>query len=109
VLNNKNGLLFYGVSGPQSVPFQGGTLCVQAPIKRTPSVNSGGNPPPNDCSGLFAIDLNAFATGNLGGTPLAALQEPGTGVVCQWWGRDPGFTAPDNTTLSNALSYVVAP
>ena len=29
-------------------------------------------------------------------------------VVRQWWGRDPGFTAPDNTTLSDALSYVVA-
>ena len=36
VLNNKSGFLFYGVNGSASLPFYGGTKCVNQPIKRTP-------------------------------------------------------------------------
>jgi plastocyanin len=110
VRNNKSGLLFYGINGPASAPFQGGTLCVSTPIKRTPGVNSAGTPAPaNDCSGVFAIDMNAFAAGSLGGTPLAALSTVGVVVNCQFWGRDPGFASPNNTTLSAGLQYSVCP
>ena len=108
VRNNKVGMLFYGVSGQVAKPFQGGTMCVSAPKKRTPIRNSLGNPAPaNDCSGLWTIDLNAFAAGLGGGNPLPTLSIPGTIVSCQWWGRDPG--APFNTSLTNAIEFLVGP
>jgi hypothetical protein len=108
-INNKSCLLFYGVSGQAATSFQGGILCVKAPIKRTPGTNTFGNPPPNDCSGVPAIDMNLFAVGGGGGTPLPALTVSGTVVDCQWWGRDPGFAAPFNTQLSDGLHYTVGP
>ena len=107
VRNNKSGLLFYGVNGRHSVPFQGGLHCVQPATKRTLATNSGGPTGVNDCSGVYSLDLNAFAQGDLGGNPLAALRILGTQVNCQWWGRDPGFPAPNNTTLSDALEFVI--
>lgn len=110
VRNNKSGLLFYGVNGRAALAFQGGTLCVASQVRRTVAVNSGGTPAPaNDCSGVYAIDMNAFAHGLAGGSPLPALSTAGTLVDCQWWGRDPGFPAPNNTTLSDGLEYMVCP
>jgi hypothetical protein len=108
-INNKSCLLFYGSTGQAATPFQGGTLCVKTPIKRTPGTNTFGNPPPNDCSGAPGIDMNLFAVGGGGGIPLPALTVPGTVIDCQWWGRDPGFAAPNNTQLSNGLEYTVGP
>jgi hypothetical protein len=108
VRNNKNGLLFYGVNGPASAPFQGGVLCVKSQIKRTGSVSSGGHAAPaNDCSGVYSIDMNAFAHSAGPPAPLPALLLAGTVVDCQWWGRDPGFPAPNNTTLSDGLEYTI--
>jgi hypothetical protein len=80
------------------------------PIKRTPAVHSGGTAlPAADCSGVYSIDMNAFARGLLGGSPQALLSTPGTTVNCQWWGRDPGFPPPNNTSLSNGLQFMVCP
>jgi hypothetical protein len=80
---------------------------VKAPIKRTTATTTGGNPPPNDCSGAPSLDMNLFAVGGLGGTPSPALLVPGSVINCQWWGRDPGFPAPNNTQLSDGLQYTV--
>jgi hypothetical protein len=108
VRNKKTGLLFYGITGTQATPFQGGFHCVKTPTKRTPSVNSGGSVFFNDCTGVYSIDFNTYARGLIPGSPpLASLSQPGQIVHCQWWGRDPGLAAPNNTTLSNAMTFMV--
>lgn len=104
VRNDKSGLIFYSTLGAAAAPFQGGTFCVQPPTRRTPIALSGGSTPPaNDCSGVFSIDMNAYAASGVD----PALSTAGTHVYCQTWSRDPG--ASFNTSLSNALAYTVLP
>jgi sugar lactone lactonase YvrE len=102
VINQKLGLLFYGTGGPASSPFQGGTLCVLAPIRRTASQSSGGTIGPDDCSGTFSYDFNALlrsGSDNLLGA--------GSTVHAQWWSRDPAD--PFTTSLSGGIRFLVRP
>jgi outer membrane protein assembly factor BamB len=101
-LNNKNGLFFYGTNGAQALSFQGGTLCVKSPIKRTSVQSSGGNPPPNDCSGAYAIDFNAVIQSGVDPALVAGALVDG-----QWWARDP--VDPFTTSLSNAVEFTIQP
>jgi len=68
-----------------------------------------GAPPPNNCTGVYLMDWNTFAVGWLDGTPATYLTLAGSVVQVQAWGRDCGFPAPNNSTLSDALQYVVGP
>ena len=103
VLNDTNGRLLYTLAGSASNPFGGGTLCVSSPWKATSITKSGGSAKPNiDCTGVWTADLN---------TQLASRPGPQAGdtIYCQWMGRDPGFPAPDNYSLSSALAFTLLP
>ncbi len=101
VLNNKNGLLFFGFA-ESSTPFQGGTKCVAAPTRRTPVQNSGGNPPPNDCSGVYAFDFQArIQSGVDPGLTVGAT------AYAQYWSRDP--QSPSTTGLTDGVRFTIQP
>jgi len=101
VVNNQFGMLFYGFE-PSEQPFQGGTLCAQTPVRRTFVLNSGGNPGPADCSGVYSFDMNSWIQSGAD-TDLIA----GTRVVAQFWSRDPQSVTP--TGLTNAIDFVIQP
>jgi hypothetical protein len=99
VLNNKTGLLFWGAD-PLAGSFQGGIKCVAAPTKRTGLQNSGGNPPPNDCSGVFSYSFDPAFFAAQG---LVAGQE----VHAQFWSRDPQSAS--TTGLTDAIWFIICP
>lgn len=102
----KFGLLLYTDSGPANSPFSGGVLCLgSAPLRRSVAIaDSVGTP--GQCDGVLAIDMNAFASGALGGIPLASLLVQGTQVNAQFWARD---TTSNGALLSDAIEYSVGP
>ncbi len=102
--NNKPGLMLFGRSGRAAQPFQGGVLCVAGPLARTPNESAGGKPNGNDCSGGLSVDFNSSIASGIDPALVA-----GVTVNAQFWGRDPGFAAPNHSTLSNALEFVILP
>jgi hypothetical protein len=101
VLDNKFGLYFYSKSGPNNIPFQGGILCAKHPLVRMLPQNSGGTAP---CGGAFHIDFNAYVASGKDPALVAGQQ-----VWAQNWSRDPGFAPPNNTSLSDAISFTLCP
>jgi hypothetical protein len=104
VLSQKTGFLLYTRAGRASTPFYGGTLCLAPPLHRTPPRNSGGSLLGNDCSGLYTFDFNSWIAG--GTDPLLL---PGTTVEAQYYSRDPGYPAPNNIGLTDALEFTIGP
>jgi hypothetical protein len=101
VLNQVSGLLIYSRQ-PIAAPFQGGTLCVNTPIKRTSTQTSGGSTSGTDCSGNFGFDFNARIQSGIDTTLVT-----GSEVFTQYWSRDPASAS--TTSLSNALRFLVNP
>ena len=91
------GVLFYALNGPAALPFQGGFLCVQPPVKRLGLQGSGGSAA---CSGAFAVDFSAHVAA--GADPALV---PGAQVWSQFWFRDAG--AASGTGLTNALQFTL--
>ncbi len=103
MLNNKNGLIFYGFAA-NGAPFEGGTLCVKLPVTRTSVQSSGGSASGTDCSGTYSFDFNALIQG---GTDPNLVG--GATVYAQYWARDPGDFTGFNTSLSDALVFDICP
>ena len=103
----KLGLLLYSDAGRRepAIPFQGGFLCINAPIARSIAVIASGGTP-GLCDSTFSIDMDAFSSGNLGGNPKPFLLDPSTIVVCQFWGRD---TVHNGSYLTEAWEYKICP
>lgn len=101
----RQGLIFYGVSGPLAAQWGLGSsfLCVKTPTQRMPVSNTGGAV--GQCNGALSIDWRAWTSSNPGalGTPFGA----GDMVYAQGWFRDPA--ASKATNLSNALSFALCP
>jgi hypothetical protein len=99
-VDNKPGLLLFSLAAAAQ-PFQGGTLCLQSPIKRLGAQNSNGALP---CTGSYAFDMGAYLTS---GAQPGLL--PGAFAYCQWWNRDPLDPSGFGSGLSNGLSFGVTP
>jgi choice-of-anchor B domain-containing protein len=102
----KQGLIFYGISGATANSWGPGSssfLCVKSPTQRTPVQGSGGTS--GGCDGAFSIDWNAFVSSHPGslGTPFSA----GATVWSQCWYRDPPSV--NTTSLSNGVRFDVGP
>ena len=101
VISQTNGIFFYGHNGPDNLPFQGGTLCVAAPVTRTPVQFSNGNVTP-DCSGTYSLDFNAYTQSGVDPNLVA-----GQLVFGQYWYRDAAAAIP--SALTDAAMFEIQP
>ncbi len=97
---NQNGLLFFGTTGQDNVPFSGGTLCVLAPHYRLLVKNSRGS---GACTGSLLYTLAEYLAEPIGG-PLVIV---GQVVNSQLWFRDP--SAAQAAGLANGLEFHACP
>ena len=97
IVANKSGFLFYGLA-PANIPFQGGTLCVQVPTRRTLAQNSGSSG--TGCTGTFAMNFNAWIQSGID-PQLMAGQE----VYGQYFFRDVG----SSSGFTNAVTFTINP
>jgi hypothetical protein len=100
-INQTSGLFFYA-HHPNATPFQGGTMCVGFPLRRTALINAGGSASGADCSGVLQFDFKTHLQSGADATLVA-----GSEVFLQCWSRDPASAS--TTSLSNAVRFLVNP
>ena len=93
------GLFFFGKTAA-AAPFHGGTLCLAAPLSRSPALNIGTNQ--GGCGGAIGFALTSSLLASRG------FISGDTGYA-QFWFRDPGFAFPDDMAMTDALSFTVEP
>lgn len=94
---NTQGLIAFS-QGSATIPFQGGTLCIQPPILRTPVQPTGTGT--GNCGGELSITLSPAFVATHG---FAAGQR----YYSQAWTRDTGD--PFGSSLSNGLEFLICP
>ena len=99
VVTNKVGVLIWTTVGRAAIPFNGGTLCILPPFRRTPIQFTGGTAP---CTGSFAFDFNALIQS---GTD--ALLVLGAVIDAQYLYRDPQSSF--GLGLTDAIEFGVCP
>jgi len=101
VHGQSKGMLMYSTSGPASLPYQGGTLCINPPVSRTILLDTHGTGP---CWGILELDFNTW---------ISSGQDPslkaGQQVWFQYWYRDPASTTSSTLGLTAGLSAVICP
>lgn len=102
VLENKQGMLIWSIT-PAAKPFGGGTLCLGAPVKRTP-IQAAITLPPGSypCLGYYSYTFTQAKLAQHGLTP-------GDDLYGQFWSRDPGFAPPNNVGLTSGVHAVILP
>ncbi len=101
VRSHKTGFLIWARSA-QAAPFDGGTMCIGTPRRRTPAQDSGGTSAANNCKGSYSFWFDPAYVTSMG---LA----PGDVVYAQYYSRDPWSMWPSNVGLTNAIRFVVLP
>jgi len=101
----RQGLIFYGVSGAQALPWgtSSSLFCVKSPTQRTPLQATGGTA--GSCNGQIALDWCSHLASQPGalGVPFSE----GDAVYAQAWYRDPA--GPKTTAFSNAVRFEYCP
>lgn len=106
VEGQKQGLLFYGISGQQAVPWASAStsfLCVKSPTQRLSAQFTGGTL--FQCNGLLSEDWHSFMASHP--SALGSPRTIGASFDAQGWFRDP--PASKTTNLSDGLHFTLAP
>ena len=96
---NQPTLVLYSTRPAYAWAFGPGWLCLNAPLRRTPAMDSAGS---GGCDGSIRFDMNAWIAS--GADP--GLQA-GVAAFAQTWCRDPAD--PWGAILSDAVAFLIAP
>lgn len=108
---NRQGLLFYGMSGQNLSgapwgPGSSSTLCVKAPTQRTPLQALSGTA--GNCDANYTFDWNTYMSTALTPPQIGYPRQVGCSFDAQYWYRDNTGGA-KTTSLSDGLHFTVGP